>query len=99
METNFFLKKNLFKNHFPLMFLLMQMFCSVLRPSEAVRDAPQAPTRLHLPAPRPPEEGSPVHCHPAHVPGAALGHQDFTRRYCFPHDGTFTNTFPPFPPL
>lgn len=76
----------------------MHIFCSVLRPSEAVRYAPQAPTRLYLPAPRPPEEGSPVHCNPAHVPGAALGHQDFTRRYCFPHDGEFTNTFPPFPP-
>lgn len=81
------------------MFLPMQILCSVLRPSEAVRHAPQAPTRLHLPAPRPPEEGSPVHCHPAHVPGAALGHQDITRRYCFPHDGKFTNTFPPYFPL
>lgn len=81
------------------MLLLMHMFCSVLRPSEAVRYAPQAPTRLYLPAPRPTEEGSPVHCHPAHVPGAALGHQDITRRYRFPHDGEFTNTFPPISPL
>lgn len=76
--------------------ILLLRSCSVLRPSEAVRHAPQAPAWLHLPASRPPEEGSPVHPHPAHLPRAALGHQDITRCYRFPHDGQFTNTFAPF---
>lgn len=97
-NNRFEFRPGIYLNRFPLMLLPMQILCSVLRPSEAVRHAPQAPTRLYLPAPRPPEEGSPVHCHPAHVPGAALGHQDITRRYCFPHDGKFTNTFPPYFP-
>lgn len=79
--------------------ILLLRSCSVLRPPEAVRHAPQAPARLYLPATRPPEEGSPVHRHPAHLPRAALDHQDVTRCYCFPHDGEFANTFAPFLPL
>lgn len=63
---------------------------SVLWPSEVVWDATEAPARLHIPAPRPLEEGAPVHCHPAHLSGAALGHQDVTCRYSFPHDGGLT---------
>lgn len=60
---------------------------SVLWPSEVVRDAGEAPARLHLPASRPLEEGAPVHSHPAHLSGAALGHQDLTCCYHLPNDG------------
>lgn len=63
---------------------------SVLWPSEALWHASKAPARLHLPASRPAEEGAPVHCYPAHLPGAAVGHQNLTRCHRLPHDGEVT---------
>lgn len=59
----------------------------VFRSPEAVQHAGQASARLHLPSPRPSEEGAPLHHRPAQLPGPAVGHQDVQGRHRFPHDG------------
>lgn len=60
---------------------------AAVRSPEAVRHAGQTPARLHLPAPRPSEEGASLHHHPAQLLGPALGHQDFQGCDCLSHDG------------
>lgn len=62
---------------------------SVLRSAEALRDAREAPARLHLPPPCAAAQGAPLHPHPAHLPGPALGHQGIAGRHCLPDDGEF----------
>lgn len=59
----------------------------VFRSPEAVQHAGQASARLHLPSPRPAEEGAPLHHRPAQLLGPAVGHQDVQGRHRLPHDG------------
>uniref|UniRef100_A0A8C8E8G0 Solute carrier family 4 member 9 n=1 Tax=Otus sunia TaxID=257818 RepID=A0A8C8E8G0_9STRI len=56
-------------------------------PRAAVPHASQAPAGPCLPPPRAPAPGTPLHCHPAAVPGPALGPQVHHGRYYFPSDG------------
>ena len=61
---------------------------AVHRPHVPGVDAGEAPARLPLPAPRPPEEGAPVHGHPGGLPGSPLDHQVHPRLPHLPAHGT-----------
>lgn len=75
------------KTHQPWNFPFVFSFPLVFRSPEAVQHAGQASAGLHLPSPRPSEEGAPLHHHPAQLLGAAVDHQDVQGRHRLPHDG------------
>lgn len=60
---------------------------SVLWSSEAVWDADKTPAWFYLPETCPAEKSSPVHHHPAQLPGASLGHQNLQSRHSLSYDG------------
>lgn len=54
---------------------------------QAAPDASEAPAGPGVPAPRPPQEGSPLHLHPGALPGAALDPQVHGGRHRVPRHG------------